>query len=76
MKRESSGHPQVSLQVTHEKGIFRSPSTKVANFTLLTSISPRVNVIARLELGLIYFKVTVQHFSHTEDGYFEGCIND
>ncbi len=43
---------------------------------MMTSISPRVNVIARLELGLIYFKVTVQHFSHTEDGYFEGCIDN
>ena len=34
------------------------------------SISPKVNVIARLEFELAYYDVIVQHFSHYATGIF------
>ena len=41
--------------------------------TFPKSISPKTNVMARLEFELAYFEATVQHFSHY-DIYFPNMI--
>ena len=71
--------------VTSEKGAFWSPSTKVANFTYFyltyrlggdkrihtfpQVISPKVNIIARLEFELACSNLAVQPLHHGESPF-------
>ena len=45
-----------------------SCDTKVYSFS--NDISPKVDVITRLELELAYFEAAVQHFNHYTTGSF------